>query len=359
MELSPSQTGGSHQPDRSRAARFSVLAVLAVLMLLGTAAHVRLWKFPTEGQDVYYAWVEGGRIVAGENPYARILSGDMRLNDKYATYFALFYELAAASRWAGLGDYASWIAFWRVVFLVFTLAIGLLLFSQAYRRDRILLAVFGLAFWLFNRWTLHLTQIAHLDVIPIFLVLASLALFDRHRTAALLLFGASLAIKQIGIFLAPLYLIWAWRAECAAESAAGRGVDASPGPRTAGERTLIATLLLIVAIPLVTSLPFLVWDAEAFSKSILFSATRLPVDHLGVPSFDSLMGWIGLPAKLPMLALMTLTYWMVWRRHVGRYAATFLVLATFVDFNSVLFRQYLAWVVALVPLVALESRDGG
>ena len=71
------------------------------------------------------------------------------------------------------------------------------------------------------------------------------------------------------------------------------------------------------------------------------------------------MGWIGLPAKLPMLALMTLTYWMVWRRHVGRYAATFLILATFVDFNSVLFRQYLAWVVALVPLVALESRDGG
>ena len=319
------------------------LAILVVLLLAGAGAHVRLWNVPTEGQDIYYAWVEGGRIAAGENPYARVLSGDMLLNDKYATYFALFYELSAVTRLAGLDDYATWIAFWRVVFLGFTLAIGVLLFVVAYQQGRIALAFFGLGFWLFNRWTLHLTQIAHLDPVPILFMLASLALFDRHRVASLLLFGASLALKQIGVFLAPLYLIWVWRAA---------GTDA------AGRRDVLLAMLLIATVPLLTALPFLVWNARGFVSSILFSVTRLPSDHLGVPSFDTRMGWIGLPGKVPMLVLMALVYWMAARGNIGRYTAGLLIFATFVDFNAVLFRQYVAWALPFIPLAVLETTAG-
>lgn len=325
---------------RGRGGQALILAGLLFLLVFVTVVHVRLWPTPTEGEDVYYAWVEGGRILAGENPYARVLAGDMRQNDKYATYFPVFYALSALTQRLGLADYPAWIAFWRVIFLLFTLATGLLLFALPARRGQTALAFFALAFWLFNRWTLHVTQIAHLDPLPIFLLIASLALFRRRRTASLLLFSLSLGVKQIAVFLVPLYLIWAW------QESDGDGRDRA--------RATVRAALLIASVPLVASLPFLAWNAEGFVKSVLFSATRLPSDHFAAPSFDGHMGWLGIPAKLPMLALMALALWLAWRRKIGRATASLLVMACFVDFNSVLFRQYLAWVVPLLPLAVLE-----
>ena len=69
----------------------ALLCLLAIL-LAGAAVNMRLWKTDTKGEDIYYAWVEGGRILNGENPYGRVLAGNMRDNDKYATYFPVFYE---------------------------------------------------------------------------------------------------------------------------------------------------------------------------------------------------------------------------------------------------------------------------
>jgi hypothetical protein len=215
------------------------------------------------------------------------------------------------------------------------------------------LALFAALFWLFNRWTLHITQIAHLDPVPIFCVVASIALFSRHRTAALLMFSLSLGIKQIGIFLAPLYLIWVWQTETRAAS------EGRIQPRTSRPFGAVGwAALLVCSIPLLAALPFLAWNAEGFAKSILFSATRLPADHFAAPSLDGLMGWLGIPAKVPMLLLMVLALWLAWRAKIGPFTAALLVMASFVDFNSVLFRQYLAWIVPLLPLAVLEAVTG-
>ena len=220
-----------------------------------------------------------------------------------------------------------------------------------------------------------MTQVAHLDFIPILLLVVSLGLFRKHRWAALFLFSLSLGIKQIGIFLAPLYLILIWQTDNYSDHAlAGlRPSQKAPVRESAPavfrldlrlRRTLLAALV-IASIPVVTSLPFLAWNSgghplsgvEALVKSVLFSATRNPADHFGVPLADGLMGWIGLPAKVPMLALMALAYTLVWRRKVGMYIGALLVMASFLDFNSVLFLQYLAWIVPLIPLAMLDLWD--
>ncbi len=318
------------------------LLLLLVILLAGAAVNVGTWSSETKGEDIYYAWVEGGRILNGENPYARVLAGNMSDNDKYATYFPVFYELSALTQWAGLADYQPWIAFWRVLFLAFNLAIGALLFFLLYPRGQLLAAVFAAAFWLFNRWTLHVTQVAHLDFIPIFLLVASLGLFRKHRWASLFLFSLSLGVKQIGVFLAPLYLIWTWQ-----------DVEVK-GDRL--KHTLLAALV-IASVPIVASLPFLVWNAEGLVKSVLFSATRNPADHFNVASLDGLMGWLGWPGRLPMFALLLLSYALAWRRKVGLYMGSLIVMAIFVDFNTVLFRQYLAWIVPLIPLVMCDLWD--
>lgn len=327
--------------SKSQHRTIAVACLLAVLVA-GMAVNIRLWQTETKGEDIYYSWVEGGRIVSGENPYARILAGNMQENQKYATYFPLFYELSALTQWAGLRDYEPWIAFWRVIFLVFNLAIAAALFFLIYPRGQLLPAIFAASFWLFNRWTLHVSQVAHLDFIPIFLLIVSLGLFRKHRWAALFLFSLSLSIKQIGIFLAPLYLIWTWQAV------------AEKNNRL--KQTLLAALLM-ASLPVVASLPFLAWNATGLAKSVLFSITRNPVDHFNVASLDGLMGWLGWPGRLPMGILLALAYALAGRHKVGPYTASLLVMATFVNFNTVLFRQYLAWIVPLIPLVMCDFWD--
>ncbi len=158
----------------------------------------------------------------------------------------------------------------------------------------------------------------------------------------MLLFSLSLSVKQIGIFLAPLYLIWTWQA-----------VEVK-GDRL--KHTLLAALV-IASAPFVTSVPFLAWNAEGLVKSVLFSVTRNPADHFNVASLDGLMGWLGWPGRLPMFALLVLGYALAWRRKVGLYTGSLVVMAIFVNFNTVLFRQYLAWIVPLIPPVMCDLWD--
>jgi hypothetical protein len=322
---------------RERHWRNITLVCFVIILVGGALANARLWQARTRGEDVYYAWVEGQRLIKGENPYARVLTGNLRDNDKYATYFPVFYYASTATVVAGLDEFEEWIGFWRIIFLLANLGIAAILFYLPFRRKVWALALFAAGFWLLNRWTLHVTRIAQLDFLAILPLLASLALFSRKRTVALLLLSLSIGIKQIGLFLIPLYLIWIWQ-------------EANQGKL---KRTLIAATL-IASIPFLSSLPFLVWDPEALVVSVIFDALRTPADHFDVASLDALIGWVGLPAKIPMLALMFLAFVLTWQRRIGRWTAAMLVMVAFVDFSSVLFRQYFTWLAPFIPLAALD-----
>ena len=87
-------------------------------------------------------------------------------------------------------------------------------------------------------------------------------------------------------------------------------------------------------MPGLLSLPFLAWNADAFVRSILFSATRNANSRVSAFSFDANLGLTGLPARLPMLLLMALVLVAAARGEIGRYLAVLLVFATFMDFNS-------------------------
>lgn len=317
----------------------ALLAILAIVVL------VQFLHFsPTDhDQDIYFSFVEGQRILAGENPYARVLDGDFRTNEKYATYFPLFYELSALTQAAGLRTYDEWILFWRVVFGVFDLGITLLLFETCRRRGALLLGVFAAGLWGLGRWSLFVVRIAHLDFLPIFFLLLSLLwLRDRPR-AAFLLYGVSLAFKQIGIFLAPLYLVWAWQY-------ADHDL-----------KSLVRAACWIALVPLIASLPFLLWNAPGFVGSVLFSAMRDARSHFGALSVDALFALEGAAARLPMLSLLAAVYGLAATRTTGVYTSCLLVFAVFVDLNSVLYTHYPAWLVPFVgtaPLDALENKAG-
>lgn len=266
------------------------LACLFLLVTTGILVHKFFLNVEVnQRDDIYYLWLEGKRLLSGENPYARVLSGNMRENNKYATYFPLFYLLSYLTQFLGLKNYPDWLSLWRNIFLIFNLGIALTIFYTLYEYGLILLAFFSALFWLFNRWTLHVTTIAHIDFIPLLFLILSLLIFRRFKWLSLFIFSLSLSVKQIGIFLVPLYLIWIWQSE------SGNKV-----------KTVLLAFAVIISIPLLTSLPFIAWNSEGFFKSILFSATRNPGSHFDAPSLDAyiknnLPGFVGIKAKIPML----------------------------------------------------------
>ena len=315
------------------------LITLAVLIFCAFRVNNAIPTPKLEKQDVYYSYVEGQRILNGENPYTRILEGDMRANKKYATYFPLFYELSALSQKIGLQEYPRWIYYWMIVFRAFELAIGALLYWYFMRQGFEWGGVLAAGFWLFNRWGLRMVATANLDYLPIFFALAGLMLFPRKKWPALLFFSLSLALKQIAIFLAPLFLIWLWHS---AEDTRQKAWQTLKGGA------------LIASMPLLSSLPFLLWNAEGLVKSVLFSATRYADNHFAAESLDVLMGWQGPAARLPMLALLLGVYLLAFWKKEKNYSAVVLIFIIFITFNSVLYEGYMTWLVAFLPLLVQE-----
>src|SRR5262245_8911594 len=292
-------------------------------------------------QDIYYVWRDGSRLGMGENPYATILSGNMRENQKYPTYLPLLYLLVAGAHRLGVVGFHEWLRLWRPLVLVSHLGIGALLLVGCWRSGYAVLGIFAALLWSLNRWTLYVVKVAHVDFPAILFLVASLLMFDTWRRTSFILFGLSLAFKQIAIFVAPLYLIWVWR-------------DTAQRSERVGATARAAAWIALV--PTLVSLPFLLWNGEAFVRSILFSATRNPDSHVAAISIDAKLGLFGPAARLPMLLVMSVVLLATARGEAGRYLSVLLILATFVDFNTVFYVQYMAWV---VPLVVLASLDRG
>jgi uncharacterized membrane protein len=158
------------------------------------------------------------------------------------------------------------------------------------------------------------------------------------------MYSVSLAIKQIAIFLLPLYLIYLWQ----------------HAPKQARWQESWLGLMIIASVPTLTALPFVIWNAEGFFKSISFSATRLGDSHISkAPSLDiyvtNVYPWIvGFRAKTLMLGLMGATYLSFLNKKVSLLVSSSITMMIFVYFNSVLFVQYFVWSVSLILLTFSE-----
>jgi uncharacterized membrane protein len=153
---------------------------------------------------------------------------------------------------------------------------------------------------------------------------------------SMILFGISLAFKQIAIFLIPLFFIEQYLRE------------------RDWKATLWKPALFTGLVPLLASLPFLIWNARAYLMCVFFSATREPATHFGTQSLDVLLNLKGMLSTLPMLILMALVYVLYARRKIHIFLASILILQIFIGFNSVLFKQYLVWPLTLLPFLIVE-----
>ena len=324
--------------------------LLLLLVSAGLLIHIEFWLTPSDSlkeQDIYYIWLEGKRIITGENPYARVLTGDMRVNDKYATYFPLAYLFSALVQKLGFPDFRDWLYLWRPISFAFHIGIVALTLRYFQQRGLWILGFVVSTIILLGRWSIYVVRVSHLEFAAIFFLLFSLVLLKEKTKLSLLMFSISLGIKQIAIFLLPLYLIYLWK----------------NGAKNRRTKELVLGFFIILSIPLLTSLPFLIWNAEGFFKSILFSATRLESSHIKAAAsvdvvFSQKFTWIvGLKAKLLMLFLMGMLYLSFLKEKVNMFVSSTMTMMTFLYFNSVLFLQYFLWPLCLIPFALVELID--
>jgi hypothetical protein len=320
---------------------------LILLAVLALVIHSQFWQLSVDElkqEDIYFIWLEGKRIALGENPYARILDGNLRINDKYPTYFPVTYFAIALFHKLGFTEFKDWLIVWRPLTWLFHVGLVFVIFRAFQRRGAWLLGAVAVGILVFGRWSLYIVRVHHIEFAAIFFLIYSLVILRKQTRLSLFMYSLSLGIKHIAVFLLPLYLIYVW-------------IETNRGDRL---KKVGLGLLLILSVPLLTSLPFIILNADSFFKSIVFSATRQGAIHIGgAPSIDLLVAevfpwFVGLKAKSMMLLLMGLTYLSFWRERVHIFIASTVTMMIFLYFNSVLFLQYFIWPLSLLLLAFSE-----
>ncbi len=317
------------------------LILLILLSLPVFYIYPRTYNPQIEKMDIYYDWLEGQRILSGENPYARVLEGNMLVNNKYSTYLPGFFLFTAAVQKSGITEYPRFLALWQGINILLTLGLGWLLFYLLWKAGKTWLGVLAAGFWFYNRFTLYVISVYQIDILAIFLIVLSLTFLSKKKVIlSLLLMGTSLAVKQIGIVMLPLYLLGLFRMK--------------------GETRTIRQLscfLWVLIVPFMVSLPFLIWNFKGFMYSVLFPMTRLPDTHLGISSLDMAMKWVGIPAKIPMILLWVGIYFIAWFRKIALIPAMLAIYIIFLGYYSILYNQYWVWMVPFMLLSLAPEMD--
>jgi hypothetical protein len=292
-----------------------------------------------EVEDIYYVWLEGDRLASGDNPYKYILDSNLVVNEKYASYLPFYYILGALVQSLGFTSFSNWIFFFKIFSAIFYLLIGWTLYL-IFRQKSFVFALFSSAYWLFNHWTIYVIYVVHIDFAPVFFLLISLIYIDKNENLSLYSLGLSLSMKHLAVFLIPLFLLHYYKKN-----------------NSTSIRELYRPTIKIVTIPVVISIPFMIWNFKGFILSMLFSGTRLQEE-----AYDSISPYIGsdfvfiigIIVRMGMFLLMFGAYKFYNDEKIGKYVTAFLVITLFIELNVFTFEQYNVWRSALLPLALFE-----
>jgi hypothetical protein len=312
-----------------------------------------IWEF--QGSDIRFEYLHAQRIGAGENIYADILNQDLLTNNKYATLLPLYYYflhgVVSLTQVDGIPNFEGFMDLHRSILLVAELSTALFTYLIFRREDKHLLGFLSATFLMFNRWIINNIASGKQDVIAIAFLMASLYFFtskkSRDHIISYFLFGMSLGLKQIGIFLAPIYVM----------------------PLLVGRDSIKAFLINMLAFSIptfVVGLPIIINSPAAFYYSMLFSFTREPnklnsdfgyrnmlvLYNVGVEKNN--IRYYLLP-RLPLVVFSFLNFILLLARKIPLYLYCLTSLFIFIAFNPVLFSQYFTWVPPFLFLSALKA----
>lgn len=298
-------------------------------------------------RDITLEYYTSLDILVGRNPYNRI-GNDLLRNKKYATLLPLYYFTLSGIMIASNFVFSQFINNFRTILFVFELVGGFFIYLIFRKHKLKLLGFMACAFYILNRWNIDNIHDLKQDVIAIAFIMASLYFFNKKQRLSYLLYGMSVGIKHIGIFIFPIYLT----------------------PLLFKERSVkdflvdVGILLLPIVGP---ALPYLLDNPVSFIFSMLFSFTRAPVSNGTVPfGYDKILtmynptglGFLTIPyymlPRLPLIIFTLCNIYLLIKKAIPRSFYVFSALLIFVTFNPVIFDQYNVW---LTPLFFYSITD--
>ena len=309
--------------NRDTGRRAFVWGAAVAMILAGLYTRWPGFYMDTKYRDIYFVWNEGEQIARGVNPYERVRGSDMVNNDKYPTYLPPMYLFGAAARLAGFRTFESFLMFWRFLILMADIAVGLIILRYALKKGRGDIGLFTLFFWLFCRWSLYVWEIGNTEAILALLMIGAVMTWDRRPVIGALLFGMALGIKHFGILLLPVLLA-----------------------RSRDPKEMMKRLGWVLAIPVLTSLPFFITSPVGFTKAMLFSVVRGAGTHLleDARSIRILFGASGWISRLFLFGVFCLYWTAAIRGRWNLWLAAATAFTVFISFNPVLFTQYFGWI---------------
>ena len=306
---------------------FCLLFLLFLLVLVNVSNNKKIEFF--NNSDIYYEFNSALDIKNGINPYNKILKTNFVDNKKYATLLPVYYYLILIIEKFSGYSFVKFIFLMRFILFTFEFLGAIFIYLYLARSRQRFVGYFGAAFYLFNVYTINSYVFLKQDVIAITFLLASLYFFKSKIRLSYLLFGFSLGIKHIGIFILPYYFL----------------------PFIFKERKLkdfLQDLFCMVFPVLVPSFPFIFSNVRSFIYSMIFSLTRSSEQGNVVFGYANLLSSHSVLARLPLFIASGFNLVIVITKKIPPAFYIFTSFLIFSMFNPVIFDQYLVWVTALV-----------
>lgn len=302
-------------------------------------------------EDIYYEYAAAKQMQEGENPYVRILEGDMLANDKYATQLPHYYRTIQLIRNYSEDNFSGFIESFRFVLYCAQVTGGIFIYQIFKREKKHLLGIAASVFFVFNVWTLSSIIYLKQDLIAICLLIMAFYFLDnkKYNFLSYILYGFSLGMKYIGVFAFPIFILTSIK-------------------NKQDTKKLLINLMLMLTVLVAPSVKFMYEDFSSFSKSIMFSVTRSP------SSSDIPFGYSGLLVekpetyrdaavfdkllpRLPLAISILVVLVLLFSKKIDKPTYLFLSLLVFSIFNPVIFPQYITWIppFALFPLLKTKS----
>ena len=317
--------------------------------------------------DVHRGFQRGINVLNGINSYLEFNPDQMLTQEKVPGFFPLYFHLMAVI--ARISNYSFVLFLDNLRSLVFAayLSIGLFIYLSLRKQSK-LLGVFGMALFMFNRWTLGDVYDLKQDTYILFPLLISLWQLQKDnmksKIAAFLLFGVATAIKHLTIFAAPVYALFLFKPFVEVFKDWDRDAFVK-------ELRKFALYVFIAILPILgPSIPYILDTPRHYTNAIMFNLTREGESKKDLGTgFDNLLVlynqdrnntkfYYMLPrAPMFLVFLLLVVALFAGKINVWKYCAFAYLL--FVIFNPVIFGQYYVWFLAFAPLVLKREKKSG
>lgn len=323
-----------------------ILSVFAILFFgIVILANNKLdFSFYHNG-DVHRGFHRGLDVWAGVNSYKAFNPDNMYTQEKVPGFFPLYFYVMAFFAWISNFSFIQFLDIFRIFIFAFYAGIGLLIYFYL-RKTNILLALFGMCLFMFNRWTLFDVISLKQESYVLLLLLTSLLVLPKNKYLAFFILGLATGIKHLTILIFPLYLFYLLK-----------DFDY--------KKTIISGLLFLTPI-IIPSIWYIRDDPIRFLNSILFNVTREPESELGgdiVVGLDRVFNFYSeanpglfllLLPRIPLVIMLILVNILMFKQKISGWSYAALSYLIFMSFNPTLFDQYIVWFFAFLPFTFKE-----